>query len=84
MAHQRRVPLRVTSRKIQPHRAAGQVLSRDQILNHVWEYDYDAASNVVEIYVHYLRNKIDGPFSPKLIQTVRGVGYSLRLEGGQK
>jgi len=58
----------------------GQVLSRDQIINHVWEYDFDATSNVVDIYIHYLRNKIDGHFSRKLIKTVRGLGYSLKAD----
>ncbi|NWJ44297.1 MAG: response regulator transcription factor [Chloroflexi bacterium] len=58
----------------------GQVLSRDQIINHVWEYDFDATSNVVDIYIHYLRNKIDGHFSRKLIKTVRGLGYSIRVD----
>lgn len=59
-------------------RNAGRVLSRDQIINNVWEYDFDATSNVVDIYIHYLRTKIDGHSAKKLIQTVRGVGYSLR------
>lgn len=57
---------------------AGQVLTREQIINHVWAYDFEATSNVVDIYIHYLRNKIDDPFSQKLIKTVRGVGYTLR------
>lgn len=61
-------------------RNAGQVLTREQIINHVWEYDFEATSNVVDIYVHYLRNKIDDPFSQKLIKTVRGVGYTLRAD----
>jgi heavy metal response regulator len=57
---------------------AGQALTRDQIINHVWEYDFDATSNVVDIYIHYLRSKVDDHFPKKLIKTVRGVGYSLR------
>jgi heavy metal response regulator len=61
-------------------RNAGQVLTRDQIINHVWEYDFDASSNVVDIYIHYLRSKIDEKASRKLIRTVRGVGYSLRVK----
>lgn len=61
-------------------RNAGQVLSRDQIINHVWEYDFDATSNVVDIYIHYLRNKLDDPFPKKLVKTVRGIGYSLRMD----
>ncbi len=59
-------------------RHQGQVLTRAQILDHVWQYDRDFASNVVDIYVHYLRNKIDKGFSKQLIHTVRGVGYTLK------
>ncbi len=59
-------------------RNSGRVLSRDQIISNVWEYDFEATSNVVDIYIHYLRNKIDGHSSRKLIQTLRGMGYSLR------
>jgi heavy metal response regulator len=61
-------------------RNTGQVLSRDQIINHVWEYDFDATSNVVDIYIHYLRNKLDDPFAKKLLKTIRGIGYSLRAD----
>ncbi|MBF6600493.1 MAG: response regulator transcription factor [Dehalococcoidia bacterium] len=59
-------------------RHQGQVLTRAQILDHVWQYDRDFASNVVDIYVHYLRNKIDKGFKTQLIRTVRGVGYTLK------
>jgi DNA-binding response OmpR family regulator len=59
-------------------RNAGQVLTREQILNNVWEYDFEANSNVVDIYVHYLRNKLEGPHFPNLIQTLRGRSYNLR------
>jgi DNA-binding response OmpR family regulator len=59
-------------------RHKGEVLTRTQILDQVWQYDRDFASNVVDIYIHYLRNKIDKGFSKPLIHTVRGVGYSLR------
>jgi DNA-binding response OmpR family regulator len=58
-------------------RNAGQVLSRTQITDHVWRYDLDALSNVVDTYIHYLRDKIDRGFSPPLIKTVRGVGYKV-------
>ncbi|MBP1736791.1 MAG: OmpR family two-component response regulator [Oscillospiraceae bacterium] len=61
-------------------RNKGIVLSRDKISNHVWDYDYDGASNVVDVYIRYLRKKIDEGREPKLIQTVRGAGYVLRLE----
>jgi DNA-binding response OmpR family regulator len=59
-------------------RHQGEVLTRTQILDQVWQYDKDFASNVVDIYIHYLRNKIDKGFPKPLIHTVRGVGYSLR------
>jgi DNA-binding response OmpR family regulator len=59
-------------------RNAGHVLTRTQILDHVWGYNFDSFSNVVDIYVHYLRNKIDRDFAEPLIRTVRGVGYSLK------
>jgi DNA-binding response OmpR family regulator len=59
-------------------RHQGQVLTRAQILDHVWQFDRNFASNVVDIYVHYLRNKIDKGFKTQLIRTVRGVGYTLK------
>lgn len=59
-------------------RNAGQVLSRVQILAAVWEYDFDPQSNVVDVYVRYLRNKLDAPGEPSLIETVRGSGYRFR------
>lgn len=59
---------------------AGQVLTREQIINHVWEYDFDASSNVVDIYIHYLRHKLDDPFPQKLVKTIRGTGYTLRAD----
>ncbi len=58
-------------------RHPGQVLTRTQIIDHVWRYDLDALSNVVDIYIHYLRNKVDRGFSRPLITTVRGVGYRI-------
>ncbi len=59
-------------------RNAGYVMTRTQILDQVWGYNLDSFSNVVDIYVHYLRNKIDRDFPEPLIRTVRGVGYSLK------
>jgi two-component system, OmpR family, response regulator len=56
---------------------AGRVLSKSQILDHVWEYDFGGGGNVVETYISYLRKKIDVE-EPPLIQTVRGFGYTLR------
>ncbi len=58
-------------------RHPGQVLTRTQITDHVWRYDLEALSNVVDIYIHYLRDKIDRDFSSPLIKTVRGVGYKI-------
>lgn len=59
-------------------RNSGRVLTRSQILDHVWGYDFESLTNVVDIYVHYLRNKIDKGFQQPLIRTVRGVGYGLK------
>lgn len=56
----------------------GIVLSRDKISRHIWNYDYEGGSNVVDVYIRYLRRKIDDNFEPKLIHTVRGAGYVLR------
>jgi two-component system, OmpR family, response regulator len=56
---------------------AGRVVSKSQILDRVWNYDFDGNANVVEIYISYLRKKVDG-LGPRLIHTVRGIGYSLR------
>jgi two-component system response regulator MprA len=57
-----------------------QVLTRDRILDAVWGYDFGATSNSVDVYVGYLRQKLEADGSPRLIQTVRGVGYALREE----
>jgi two-component system OmpR family response regulator len=54
------------------------VTSRSEILDHVWDFAYDGTSNVVDVYIRYLRNKIDRPFSRETIDTVRGEGYRLR------
>lgn len=56
-------------------RCPGQVLSREQLLNHVWGYDYDPGSNIVDVYVGYLRKKLGSD----VIETVRGIGYRLRV-----
>lgn len=53
----------------------GKALSRTQLSEHVWDYTFDTFSNVIDVYVNYLRNKIDYNFDPKLLNTVRGVGY---------
>ena len=58
-------------------RHPGQALSRTQIVDAVWRYDMEALSNVVDIYIHYLRDKIDQGFARPLIKTVRGIGYKI-------
>ena len=59
-------------------RRPGEVLSRYQLLEHAWDYEYENRSNVVDVYVRYLRRKIDRPFGTDSIETVRGIGYRLR------
>ncbi len=61
-------------------RNAGTVLSREKIENSVWNYDYSGGTNVIDVYIRYLRKKIDEGYDNKLIHTVRGVGYCLREE----
>jgi two-component system OmpR family response regulator len=63
-------------------RRKGEVLSRSEILDHVWDFAYDGTSNVVDVYVRYLREKVDRPFDRRAIETVRGTGYRLRADGG--
>lgn len=58
----------------------GIVLSREKIEDHIWNYDYEGGTNVVDVYIRYLRKKIDDGFDKKLIHTVRGMGYVLREE----
>jgi heavy metal response regulator len=59
-------------------RNAGKVISKTMILSHVWEYSFDPQTNIVDVLVSRLRDKIDRPFERKLLQTVRGVGYVIR------
>jgi two-component system OmpR family response regulator len=59
-------------------RRPGQVLSRYQLLEHCWDYGYENRSNVVDVYVRYLRDKVDRPFGRSSLETVRGAGYRLR------
>lgn len=61
-------------------RNKGQVLSREKIENNLWNFDYEGGTNAVDVYIRYLRKKIDEDFSPRLIHTVRGVGYVLKDE----
>ena len=62
-------------------RQPGRVLSRALIAQHVWGVDFDTFTNVIDVYVNYLRKKIDADFAPKLLHTVRGVGYVLKEPG---
>jgi len=61
-------------------RNRGMLVTRSQIIEHVWNYDFDYNSNVVEVYIRYLRRKIDDGFEQKLIHTIRGSGYMLKEE----
>jgi two-component system OmpR family response regulator len=63
-------------------RRPGEVLSRFQLLEHAWDYDYENRSNIVDSYIRLLRRKIDRPFGTGSIETVRGAGYRLREDGG--
>jgi two-component system, OmpR family, response regulator len=62
-------------------RRPGRVLSRFELLEHAWDYDYEHRSNVIDVYVRYLREKVDRPFGRTSIETVRGAGYRLRADG---
>jgi two-component system OmpR family response regulator len=64
-------------------RAPGRVLSRVELLAQAWHYDFAHRSNVIEVYVRYLRQKIDRPFDVRSLETVRGAGYRLRKDGGR-
>ena len=64
-------------------RSPGRVLTRFQLLEHAWDYSYEHRSNVVDVYVRYLREKLDRPFGVESIETVRGTGYRLREDGGR-
>jgi DNA-binding response OmpR family regulator len=61
-------------------RNPNRVLTRTMIAEHVWDYNYDSFTNVIDVYINYLRNKVDRGFDTKLIHTVRGVGYVLKEE----
>ncbi len=63
-------------------RRSGLVLSQQQLLDAAWDFEYEHRSNVVEVYVRYLREKIDRPFGVHSLETVRGMGYRLRKDGG--
>ena len=63
-------------------RRPGEVLTRLDLLEHAWDYAYENRSNVVDVYVRYLREKVDRPFGLESIETVRGAGYRFRADGG--
>lgn len=63
-------------------RRKGQVVSKTEILEHVWDYDFEGDVNIVEVYVGHLRNKLDRPFGRHALETVRGAGYRLDGDGG--
>ena len=61
-------------------RNKGKILSRERIEDHIWNYDYEGGTNVIDVYIRYLRKKIDDNYTPKLIHTIRGLGYVLRVD----
>ena len=63
-------------------RRAGEVVSKAQILEGVWDFDFDGDPNIVEVYIRHLRNKVDRPFGRTSIETLRGAGYRLAADGG--
>jgi len=63
-------------------RRRGEVVSKREILDHVWDYDFEGDPNIVEVYVGHLRNKLDRPFGRSAIETLRGAGYRLAADGG--
>jgi two-component system OmpR family response regulator len=64
-------------------RRPGEVLSRLYLLEHAWDFAYDNRSNIIDVYIGHLRRKIDEPFARRSLETVRGVGYRLRPDGGR-
>lgn len=79
-------PLDLTSREMAVleylMRHVGEVVSKTEILEHVWDFAYDGGPNIVEVYVSTLRRKIDSPFGRRSIETIRGAGYRLARSGG--
>lgn len=63
-------------------RRKGQVMSKREILQHVWDYEFPGDPNIVEVYIRHLRNKLDRPYGRNAIETVRGAGYRLAADGG--
>jgi len=79
-------PLNLTSREMAVleylMRHMGEIVSKTEILEHVWDFAYDGGPNIVEVYISALRRKIDGPFGRRAIETIRGAGYRLARNGG--
>lgn len=65
-------------------RNKGKILPRERIEDHIWNYEYEGGTNVIDVYIRYLRKKIDDGYTPKLIHTVRGLGYVLRIDNENK
>ena len=65
-------------------RNKGKILPRERIEEHIWNYEYEGGTNVIDVYIRYLRKKIDDGYTPKLIHTVRGLGYVLRVDNENK
>ena len=65
-------------------RNKGKILPRERIEDHIWNYEYEGGTNVIDVYIRYLRKKIDDSYTPKLIHTVRGLGYVLRVDNENK
>ena len=63
-------------------RRKGEVVSKREILEHVWDYDFAGDPNIIEVYIRHLRNKLDRPFGKRSFQTIRGAGYRLAEDGG--
>ena len=63
-------------------RRKGEVVSKGEIVGHVWDYDFEGDPNIVEVYIRHLRNKLDRPFGRSALETVRGAGYRLATDGG--
>lgn len=80
------IPLTVKEYSILEYlvRNRGQVLNRTQIEEHVWDYRFGNSSNIIDVYIRYLRQKIDKDFTPELIETVRGRGYRLKVPKNEK
>jgi two-component system response regulator MprA len=84
LAHRGGRPIELTAKEYELlelfMRHPRQVLTRDQIFDNVWGYDFGGESNIIEVYIRYLRNKLEAGGEPRLLHTARGMGYVLREE----